>query len=295
MSATLLVASAVAIGAGCGGSETAALTDKVLSADQLDKLQSGVLRVEISSRTLSEGSNESLQIVAQGPFQRGKGAALALTSGGDGAIRSLALPDARLLFVDGRRFVVTSKRLYELGGPGDGAAGDSDWVVAGSLDPTGWLTGEGGELLDRTELNRVEVDHVRVPVDLEAMLSDLLPASETGAVSPATIASIVAGAASNAELDLYSGVDDSLLRRARLAVEIGVGGGGRVEIVVDISIDRLNLPQRIRRPVGEAAPISQFAAELPPALAPLAECAGSRQGYQPCLEAAIAQAGAIGR
>lgn len=129
------------------------------------------------------------------------------------------------------------------------------------------LTNEGTE-----DVEGVETVHVSGAVDIPKLVETLRPfaeqADELGGLgatsqipSPAELDQLTE-LVESATFDVYSGVDDDLLRRFALAFDLQEpGGSGTATIALDITLGAVNEPQDVEAP-SDAQPLSDLLSEL---------------------------------
>jgi hypothetical protein len=123
------------------------------------------------------------------------------------------------------------------------------------VDASKWLTGvkdEGTETVAG-----VETQHVSASIDASRVMSDLSKvASQTGTdvPLPAGFEKTVAQVVKKADLDVYVGTKDRILRRVTLDVDLqlpaALGGGGKVLLDADLQLSEVNEPQQIGAPAN---------------------------------------------
>jgi hypothetical protein len=118
------------------------------------------------------------------------------------------------------------------------------------LQPQNWL--RDVKQADSETIDGVETTHVSASLDLAAMLNDLAAAAQlagapTSALPPG-LEQQAAEAVKRAELDVYVGQDDELLRRAEAAVEIAPPGGQSLELNAEVDLTAVNEAQDIEAP-----------------------------------------------
>lgn len=121
------------------------------------------------------------------------------------------------------------------------------------VHPATWVRDVKAEGTDT--IAGVEADHVSASVDPKAVVNDLAQAvGQNGGELPnqAAISRLV----KRADLDVWVGTDDHILRR--LSVEVALAGRGRLE--VDVRLSDVNKPQQIEAPahVRAGAPGGTF-------------------------------------
>jgi hypothetical protein len=169
------------------------------------------------------------------------------------------------------------------------------------LDPRSWLKDVKDE--GETQLDGVTTKHVSASVDAGRLVRDLAPLARQGGVEvalPPNLDKTVAKVVKQADVDVYVGQEDRILRRLRVALDLDFGqvsaaAGdqvGRAKILLDFRLTDVNEPQSIKAPskvapgAGDAASgvvssavlgVGVLAVDPPPGLAQ-ARRAGFRIG-----------------
>jgi len=158
-----------------------------------------------------------------------------------------------------------------------GSSGSS--FKALGVDPSRWLT--GARQVGKTEVGGTETFHIASGVDVPRFLADInqllskaknLGGSTTQGVpqglSP-QVQSTIERSVKDANVDIYTGVDDHALRRLTLSVSLAVpkdaqkqaGGLKSGELRFDLTIADLNKDQTIEAP-ADALPFSELQSQL---------------------------------
>ncbi|MGH2849881.1 MAG: hypothetical protein ACRDLP_04630 [Solirubrobacteraceae bacterium] len=275
----LALACAAAIAA-CGGgghaqpsakaAKSAVLVDQAFSAT--GQVNSGhidiVLDVTLDGVSKLDGKPIVLEI--SGPFTRtpGGGASADLTVTLTSAVRTLTLG---LDAVDGKYYVGYDGSWYRVPGnvhPGHwtgatGASGASGLFATLGINPKSWLTDPHDA--GTTTVGGVDTTHFTAQVDLPNLFNDLskLIAARTGATgatgptSPVvTGLQAIESAITSAEVDVYTGTADHIVRQVHVAVDFKVpsqaaglvGGltGGSLDLTATLT--QLNSPQTVTAP-----------------------------------------------
>jgi hypothetical protein len=128
------------------------------------------------------------------------------------------------------------------------------------LNPETWVRDVKSEGTQR--VGGVQTDHVSARVDPRAVLNDLAQvARQNGGEVPDT--GVVARAVRRADIDVWVGTDDQVMRR--LSAVLVVARGGRFEL--DVRLSDVNQPQKIEAPAhvragAPAGPLGQVAEGL---------------------------------
>ena len=227
------------------------------------------------------GSPLSLDLA--GPFQRDSAGHLAA----DLTITLTAAAKTRtfgLDIVDGTLYVGVGGTFYELpanvlhrSAGATGASGVAGLFASLGIDPRSWLTDphDGGT----ATVGGVETDHFTAGIDAQKLFSDLSAlvrlrlSGATGASGPVSNVGselqLVASAITSAQLDIYTGIADHVIRRVHVLVAFKVpsiassfvGGltGGSLDF--DATLTQLNAAQTVTAPAN-ARPLSAIRSEL---------------------------------
>jgi hypothetical protein len=123
------------------------------------------------------------------------------------------------------------------GGPGGGAVQGNPL----NLHPANWVRDVKSEGTDT--VSGVAAEHVSARVDSQAVVNDLAQAArQSGAELPGQAAA--SRAVKRADLDVWVGSDDDILRR--FSAQVVFPGGGRLNL--DVRLSDVNKPQRIEAP-----------------------------------------------
>jgi hypothetical protein len=159
-----------------------------------------------------------------------------------------------------------------------GGAQDAGLAQLG-INPEHWLTHPA--VVGTETVNGASTTHIRAGVDVSALISDLnsflaKTAKSTNAASsgvptqiPPATQQKIAAAVQNATVDVWTGKNDSTLRKLTLSLTVPVTGqistslGGMTSagIVLTIQYAKLNQPQSIATPTA-VHPYSEFTAKL---------------------------------
>jgi hypothetical protein len=123
------------------------------------------------------------------------------------------------------------------------------------VDAASWLTNVKDEGTE--SVAGVETQHVSASIDAGRVMKDVTKvASQSGAdvPLPAGFEKTVAKVVKKADLDVYVGTKDRILRRVSLDVDLqlpaSLGGGGRLELDADFQLSEVNEPQTIEAPAN---------------------------------------------
>ena len=178
------------------------------------------------------------------------------------------------------------------------------------VDPTTWLSNlenEGTEDVEGAETIHIsgEADVPKLVADLQTLAENAGPSAEQ--VSPEQLSQLE-GIVKEAQFDIYSGVDDDILRKIEASLELEApegtpGASGTIAVDFELTLGEINEPQEIAAP-GDAQPLDallqEFGADssvlegilggasaLPEAGGePAAPDAGAADAYLECLQTA---------
>lgn len=283
--ATLSLLGGTALVSGCGDdgasadSDPQALLEDTFTTDAA--VDSGVL--DITLEAAAEGDDGgSVTASLSGPFQsQGEESvplldldATAAVAGGteeinfDGGLTVTS--DAAFVTVDGTPYAIDDatfqmfKDVYAQSAAAQDANADQGSAIFSQLgiDPSTWLTDVTNEGTE--EIEGEETVHISGTADIAQILEDAQGiAQQTGSagqVNPEDLSKL-SDAVETAEVDVYTGADDKILRRLDLTLSIadtsGSGVGGPVALDLSIGISNPNEEQEISAPEN-AQPIDQL-------------------------------------
>ncbi|HEU0024899.1 MAG TPA: hypothetical protein VFQ12_09725 [Thermoleophilaceae bacterium] len=130
------------------------------------------------------------------------------------------------------------------------------------INPAAWLTDVKDE--GEAQVDGVTTNHVSASVDAAKLARDLLPLARQGGASvelPPNLGETVGKVVKQADVDVYVGQEDRILRRLQVALELDfsqVAGNagdkvGRAEIDFSLEFSDVNQPQDIEAPANVAA------------------------------------------
>ena len=132
-----------------------------------------------------------------------------------------------------------------------GGATASEPGVLG-LDPRSWLTNVKDE--GTAQVDGVTTKHVSATVDAQKLVKDLLPLARQGGASvnlPSNFDQQVGKVVKKAEVDVYVGQQDQILRRLNVALDLDLGQNsqfGQPRVRFDLNLTDVNKPQDITAP-----------------------------------------------
>jgi len=293
---TLSLASAALLGAGlfagCGGDsasdeDPADVLERTFSGDK--QVDSGVLDVSFSASAEGESSGEASGSLS-GPFQsEGEGALpsfdLTASVSASGAGQELdfeggviSTGDAGFVNYQGTDYEVDDEIFQsfrqgfeessgQAGAEPANPCASTEVLEAAGVDPVNWLTNlenEGTEDVEGTE-----TIHVSGDANVEQLIEDVQAiqaecGEQVSEVGPLELG-IAEDAIDEASIDVYSGVDDDILRKLDFSFAIDVpaaaGGGGSADVSLSLTLSGVNEEQTIEAPT-DARPLSELAPEL---------------------------------
>lgn len=125
------------------------------------------------------------------------------------------------------------------------------------IDPATWLTDVTNEGLE--EVGGAETVHISGTADVAQIVEDAQSIDPTGQALGAAGSEALAESVSAASVDVYTGVEDNILRRLDLALEIDdpEGNGGTVSVALSIAISEVNEDVSIEAP-ADAQPLEEL-------------------------------------
>ncbi len=138
------------------------------------------------------------------------------------------------------------------------------------LNPASWLTDVKNE--GQEQIDGVTTNHVSASVDAPKLVRDLLPLARQGGASlnlPSNLDQQIGKVVQQADVDIYVGQDDRILRRLQVALDLDFNQAapnagsdlGRAKIDFNFELSDVNKPQNIVAPekVAAGAPGSETA------------------------------------
>lgn len=269
------VALAVSLVTGACGAESDAEEALSRTEDKLDDVRSGVLdmRMVASAAGSPEGGGVGFELA--GPFSVAESEGrlpvadleyTRITGDQRATYKFLSTGDAAYVVVDGTAYELPPAQVADLrardddtGGGGLDGLNLSDWIEQPRLEPAG---------------EDPPTDRITGALDAIAALNDILSVSLELGVSeddaPRRLegdsAERVRRAVQSSSVEVLTGRDDRLLRRARVIIELGPRGQelrqalGRLagaRLAIDIAVDHPNRPVTVRPP-AQARPASEL-------------------------------------
>ena len=234
------------------------------------------LSVDLTLDGIKQLDGKPISVSVSGPFTR---------SGGDisadlTAVISAAGSSDTIGFdqVDGRSYLGLGGTFYELPAPAatTGASADSSDPVGGSgatgafaalgIDPRSWITDPME--LPQTSVDGVTTDHLQAQINVAGVLGDVSKmiggSGATGAAGSSTASDVTSllplleSAITKAQVDIYTGVTDHIVRKADLDIAFtvpsiaagaidGLTGGA---LTADVTLSGVNQAQTITAPAG---------------------------------------------
>jgi len=118
------------------------------------------------------------------------------------------------------------------------------------IDPATWLTDVTNEGTE--EIDGVETVHISGTPDVAKIFEDAQQLDPTGQTAAAGDPAQLAGAVSNATIDIYTGADDHILRRLDISLDLADPGasGSTANLKLSIGISGVNDDQSIEAPAN---------------------------------------------
>ncbi len=277
-----------AVVAACGGSSSSDATAHVLLAQTFGtnaaKVDSGDLALTIDAdlKGFKTFHGQPVELQLSGPFSENAGQGTAFDFSATATVEGQTVPLAVLS---------TGTALYlEFGGTyyalpasidsalaksaqSQGATGDSsDMLSQLGIDPRSWLTDP--KIVGTTQVGGVATQHLTAQIDVSRLLADvgkiaghLSGATGRKAASMLSSANLqqVASDINSAQVDIYTGVSDHILREFRLAVAFTIPGaeqsaldgltGG--SLTIDATLTNLGATETITPP-SSSQPLSNL-------------------------------------
>lgn len=251
--------------AGCGGSSGAAGALRETES-KLDEIRSGTLSLLLlaSSTTAPEGQGAGFQV--EGPFAVGetKGSLpkadlryTRITGEQRRATRFVSTGTRAFVEVDGRLTELTDAQLSDLRVKDEGSSGGLE-----GLSLRQWL--DDPKLAPGPTVDGVATEQITGKADAVAILNDVIGLTQQFGAGDGSIdklegdaADRVRRAVSAAGAELVTGMDDRLLRRADVTVDLAVDDPRVREALGDLAGARLTLTLEVKdlnRPVDVAVP-----------------------------------------
>jgi hypothetical protein len=265
----------VIAGCGSGGKATAKVTAARLVSQAFSAshtVDSGQLALSLTLMLdgVKQLGGEPLTLDVSGPFERDGAGQLSA----DLAVSLTAAATNAKLAIDlapGHVYLGVGGTFYDLpqsgSGGGLGASGPAGATGASGLfgmlgiDPRSWLTNPRDAGI--AEVGGVRTEHLSAGVDVASTLADIAKLTTggtggTGASGPAGSLALLGQAITAAKADIYTGVDDHVLRRVVVAVSFSVpaaaagvlGGLSGGSLALDATLTDLNKPQTITPPTN---------------------------------------------
>jgi hypothetical protein len=134
------------------------------------------------------------------------------------------------------------------------------------LDPRSWLTNVKDE--GEAQVDGVTTKHVSASVDAPKLVRDLLPLARQGGATvnlPSNLDEQIGKVVKKADVDIYVGQQDQILRRLGVALDLNLGQNsqfGQPRVRFDLNLTDVNKPQDITAPgkVSGGAPKAEAGA-----------------------------------
>ena len=265
--------------AGCGGSADQSSDPQQLLNETFGgegSVDSGVLDVSFAASS-SGRDGGSLEAGLSGPFQARDpdqlplidfSGSLRATGAGDNTSFDGGLTlagDAAFVTIGGQAYEVDEATFTSFSDAfAQSTAQQQDQGEQGAalfdqlgIDPAGWLTDVSNEGTE--EVDGVETVHISGTADVSRIVADAEALDPTGNALGAGGSKALAESVRAAGVDVYTGVEDKILRRLDLTLELADGGaGGQVlGLAVSIGVSGVNEEQTIEAP-ADAKPLEDL-------------------------------------
>jgi hypothetical protein len=267
----------VAIGACGGGSSSSSTAAQLLSqtfSANIAKIHSGDLALTIDAQLKGFKTlhGQPVELQLSGPFSESAGhgtefdfSATATVEGSTIPLAVLSTGTALYLEFGGTYYSLPASVNSALGrsAASQGSTGGSSNVLSKlGIDPLSWLTSP--KIVGTTTVGGVSTQHLTAQVDVAGLLGDVgkiasnAPGIGKQAASELSSANLqqVASAINSAQVDIYSGASDHILREFRLAVAFTIPGADQQtlsgltggSLAIDATISNLNAAETIKPP-----------------------------------------------
>jgi hypothetical protein len=273
-----VLAGAVIAACGGGGSSSSSTAGQLLSqtfSANISKIHSGDLALTIDAQLkgLTTLHGQPVELQLSGPFSESAGhgtefdfSATATVEGSTIPLAVLSTGTALYLEFGGTYYSLPASVNSALGKSAQSqgsSSGSANVLSRLGIDPLSWLTSP--KIVGTTMVGGVSAEHLTAQVDVSKLLSDVgkIASHASGiagqqAASELSNANLqqVASAINSAQVDIYSGASDHILREFRLAVAFtfpgadqktlsGLTGGS---LTIDTTISNLNAAETIKPP-----------------------------------------------
>lgn len=285
--AIAVVAVVLVAGGGGGDEDPREVLDATFSGEK--QIDSGVFEVDIEVESEGGQDEGKLDLNLGGPFQGADGGfpsfqvdaeasvegsqdfsgALGLISTGDSAFVSF---QEQAYQVPQQAFDQFAQRFTQLQRQSEQEAGSEGGGLLSSLgvNPAAWLTGLSNE--GREDVAGTETIHISGQADVPKLVEDLKRIAEnapqaTGELAPEQLAELdqLTDLVETADFDIYSGVDDEILRRLDASIELtppdSEDAPDSVQIDLSLTFSELNESQQIEAP-SDARPLGELLQQL---------------------------------
>ena len=271
----LAIAATAAIAA-CGGAgpakkaaavktSPAALVSQTFSASNTINSGRVALDVTLALDGIKQLGGKPVTLDVSGPFQRGAGndisADLAATIQVASTTANIGIDKVGKKIYLGIAGTFYALPASSKARPSTGVTGASGILSALGIDPKTWLTDP--HIVGTASVGGVTTEHLTAQINVANVLNDVskLVSSATGATGAGTSSSTLAlieSAISSAQVDVYTGVADHIVRRFDLAIAFTVpqiaasalGGLTGGSLKLDVTLTELNQPQTITAPAN---------------------------------------------
>jgi hypothetical protein len=271
----LAIASAVAIAA-CGGgghakkaasvkTSPAALVSQTFSASNTINSGRVALAVTLALDGVKQLGGKPVTLDVSGPFQRGAGndisTDLSATVQAASSTANIGLDKVGKKLYLGLAGTFYALPVSSTAKPSAGATGAEGMLSALGIDPKTWLTDP--HIVGTESVGGVSTEHLTAQINVANVLNDVskLVSSATGSTGAGTSSdtlALIESAITSAQVDVYTGVADHIVRRFDLAIAFTVpqiaasalGGLTGGSLKLDVTLTELNQPQTITAPAN---------------------------------------------
>jgi hypothetical protein len=271
----LAIAAATAIAA-CGGggpakkaasvkSSPAALVSQTFSASNTINSGRVALAVTLALDGVKQLGGKPVTLDVSGPFQRGAGNDISTDLTATVQVASSTV-NIGIDKVGKKLYLGLAGTFYALPAsstakPSTGATGAEGMLSALGIDPKTWLTNP--HIVGTESVGGVSTEHLTAQIDVANVLNDVSKlvsraTGSTGAGTSSDTLALIESAITSAQVDVYTGVADHIVRRFDLAIGFTVpqiatsalGGLTGGSLKLDVTLAELNQPQTITAPAN---------------------------------------------
>ncbi len=272
--ATATVFAAAAIAA-CGGSSTSATASSLLAETfgaNIAKIHSGELSLTLRAKLdgLAALHGKPVAVTLSGPFTSSSAGEefdlSAVVNLGTTALPVGLISTGKALYVEvlGTYYALPGSVSSSLSKSASGAGASANILTKLHINPRAWLT--EARIVGTKSVGGAETDHLTAQVEVRQLLGDIgkLAASGAGAVGSSAVTKQLnpanldqfASAIDSAQVDIYTGASDHIMREFGAAIKFTVPPAGQStlggitggSLALDVTISNLNAPETITAP-----------------------------------------------